>query len=119
MYLAVTGRMMRRLSLVRMVKATNNGRPVAVLPTAIKRPSPAECLGSGATRGFVREQGLNLRQRNAVLLALCPVAFVPIEAANPQVHVSTTLYKCVYVCQTLRTGSSCGSSTSTYMTRVR
>jgi hypothetical protein len=48
---ADTGRIRRRPSFVRIVKATNNGLPAFVSPTAIKRSSSHECFGSGATRG--------------------------------------------------------------------
>ena len=58
-----------------------------------------------------------------MLLALRPVAIVPIKPADPQIHRSARLDKCIYVCQALKLGGRRGSSltlceTSAYCSKM-
>jgi hypothetical protein len=72
-------------NLSRMAKATNSGRPCAVRPTAIAAHGNQPVLKMGVfwVRGdsFAarRAKRLDLGNGNAVLLAVRPVAPVPIE----------------------------------------
>jgi hypothetical protein len=96
---AETGRMNWRPSLLRRVKTTNNGRPALVLPTASKRSSCRECLGSGTTRGWLRKSSSISAMVTPCFLAFRPVAAVPIEAVNLKGDHSRELCKCIYKCK--------------------
>jgi hypothetical protein len=80
------------------VKATNKGRHAPVLPHGDQSVLVRHVLQVGRYSGAMLKQSLNLGNRNAVLLALRPVAVIPIESADPQIHGSINLYNCIYIC---------------------
>src|SRR5664280_3002241 len=49
-----------------------------------------------AARRWFFPQRLDLRDGNAMLLALRAVAAVPVKSRHPQIHHSRNLYKCIY-----------------------
>src|SRR6516165_11369890 len=80
---------------VRIVKATNRGSPVLVLPTAIKRFSFSECFGSGAIRGMFLNSASISAMETPCLWHLEPL---PSSQSNPVTHrptIARRLYKCV------------------------
>ena len=47
-------------------------------------------------RVAAREQSLDLRDRHSMLLTFGAVAVIPVKSADPQIHSSPKLYKCIY-----------------------
>src|SRR3954453_16917401 len=95
MYRALIGRSIMSSLRCRNVKTTNTLRPDGALPMALRRRSTAEWPSSSKIVTSP-EQSLNLVHRDAVLLALRPIAFVPIETRRADHYAALSPCICPY-----------------------